>query len=379
MAYQLTNGRWRGQVGSGKNRKTCSTFRTRSQAESWEADNTLDPSVDHTTWNDISDLYFASSAFREKALRTQRGERVKSIPVLRYFGTRLVANTDDLVVDDYKEERLATVNAKTGNKLAGHTVRLELAFLSTLVNLAVKRRHLAESFMPLVAKPATKNKVDRIAKKDLAILFMSDCFKPPDPAFIFFRLLYALGCRAGELSDLTIDHVDLPKKQLFFPHTKNSRPRLALIPSAYEFGLLVMWLKRPDRDPKCPYVFPTRDRKTGEWKPFHYSGYWARVKQIFGDKLSPNISPHTFRHERISRWFESGLNVGQIMELSGHLSPLSLNIYRHIQAEVLRPVVTALQDEDAETMLDMHLKLISSGIKPDEVHSYDLESHLALL
>ncbi len=59
------------------------------------------------------------------------------------------------------------------------------------------------------------------------------------------------------------------------------------------------------------------------------------------------------------------MNEGQIMELSGHLTPVSLNRYRHIRAERFRSKLESLVTTEQNNMVDAFEKTYANG-KPAE-------------
>lgn len=374
--YIEKQGKWRAQLGSKLNRRTKS-FNTKLQAEKWEREQREESQdLDPTTWNDLADAYWESVKFtKHKTQRTRSGEKTHSVPILKHFGKMLVVKTDDLVIDDYRELREKTVSPKTKKEIAGNTVRLELAFLGQLMKIAIKRRIISRNYMSLVDKPKLVDKYIRISDEDRVRIFQGQHI--PEPFFCYFWLLYSVGCRASELAELQVQHVNLRLKQIYFPRTKNTRSRTVILPDP-EFQILVYWLKRKERDPACPYVFPSVRRRDRAYIPFDFSGYWAtRKRQLGPDAIDPAISPHSFRHERISRWFEDPrLNEGQIMELSGHLTAAALNRYRHLKAERLRPIVAEILEQDAIRYDEASLSL---ALQDPESESADQDFEKLLL
>lgn len=363
--YQTSSGKWRVQVGSGDNRKT-KVFTTKREAERWqvEQDNERE-GVSPITWGDLADNYFNSSLFFDKSEKTQPVEIKASKPVLAHFGSDLVATTTADEIDAYKELRLATVSPRTKRKLSGNTVRLELAFLSTLINIALRKRIITANPLALVKTPKCGKRDVRINDSELAIIFetlsaMSGLEEHVHLAY--FGLLFAIGCRPSELAELKYDDISLKKRQIRFIRTKNTKARTVPVADA-DFHQLVRWLRREDRPDmdECPYVFPCLKR-TGEWSSYDFSNSWKTIRRKVGKLINPGISPHAFRHERISRWFEqTDMNEGQIMELSGHLTATALNRYRHIRAENFRGYIEILRNKDEANMIDAFGQVYKNG------------------
>lgn len=363
--YQTPAGKWRVQVGSGDNRKT-KVFTTKREAERWQVQQEqAREGISPVTWGDLADDYFNSSRFFEKSEKTQPVEIKASKPVLAHFSTLLVATTTADDIDAYKELRLFTVSPRTKRKLSGNTVRLELAFISTLINIALRKRIITHSPMALVEKPKCNERDVRINDSELAIIFATLSAMSGLEEYVhltYFRLLFGVGCRPSELAELTYDNISLKKRQIRFRHTKNTKSRTVPVADG-DFHLFIRWLRRKDRPDmqECPYVFPCLKR-SGEWAAYDFSNSWKTIKRKIGKLINPGISPHAFRHERISRWFEqTDMNEGQIMELSGHLTAAALNRYRHIRAENFRGQIEVLRDKDEEKMIDAFSQVYKNG------------------
>lgn len=374
--HDEATGKWRAQVGSKNSRKTKS-FSTKAKADLWVAEQERErDGVSPITWKDISDIYFNSSGFYEKSDKTRPVEIKASKPLLAHFGSELVSTTTPDKIDAYKELRLFTVSPRTGQKLSGNTVRLELALLSVFVRIALRKGIIDRNPLELVEKPKCEERDIRISDSELSIIFekLSVLANFEEHAhFTYFSLLFAIGCRPSELAELTYDDISIKNRQIRFRRTKNTKSRT--VPVAHDdFRLLINWFRRDTRPDmrECPYVFPCQKRN-GEWSSYDFSNSWKTIKRKCKDLINPGISPHAFRHERISRWFEqTNMNEGQIMELSGHLTAAALNRYRHIRAENFRGQIEALRDKDEANMISAFAQVYKNG-KPTERPSFDDE------
>lgn len=371
-----SSGKWRAQVGSNKSRST-KLFSTKKLADLWVAEQEkARDGVSPITWNDLADDYFNSSSFLEKSAKTQPVEKKSAKPVLAHFGTNLVANTTADDIEAYKEQRLFTVSKRTGKKLSGNTVRLELAFLAVLLRIARRKRIIQANPLELVEKPRCNERDVRITDAEWAIILenLTRLSGLEEHVHLtYFSLLFAIGCRPSELAELTYDDLSIKNRQIRFRRTKNTRSRTVPVANA-DFGFLVKWLRRKDRPDmnECPFVFPCKKRN-GEWAPYDFSNAWKTIKRKCADLINPGISPHAFRHERISRWFEqTNMNEGQIMELSGHLTAAALNRYRHIRAENFRGHIETLRDKDDANLIDAFGQVFKNG-RPTARPSFDEE------
>jgi len=374
--YQTPTGKWRVQVGSGDNRKT-KVFTTKREAERWQVEQEKErEGVSPITWGDLADGYFNSSKFFQKSDKTRPVEIKASKPLLAHFSTLLVSTTTADDIDAYKELRLATVSPRTKRKLSGNTVRLELALLSVFVRIAERKGIIDRNPLELVETPKCEKRDVRISDAELSIIFekLSAMANFEEHVhYTYFSLLFAIGCRPSELAELTYDDISIKNRQIRFRRTKNTNSRT--VPVAHDdFRLFVEWLRRKDRPDmqECPYAFPCMKR-TGEWAAYDFSNSWKTIKRKCVNLINPGISPHAFRHERISRWFEqTDMNEGQIMELSGHLTAAALNRYRHIRAENFRGQIEILRTKDEANLISAFKRVYKDG-KPTERPSFDDE------
>ena len=117
------------------------------------------------------------------------------------------------------------------------------------------------------------------------------------------------GMRRGEILSLRWKHIDEEKKSVFLPMTKNgSSRRVPLSDKAVKMLLLV----KANSD--AP--FPITD--------IAFRQAWDRLRQR---AHIADLTFHDLRHEAISRLFESGLKIHEVMAISGHRTASQLLRY----------------------------------------------------
>ena len=117
--------------------------------------------------------------------------------------------------------------------------------------------------------------------------------------------------RRGEILGLCWEHIDLDKKTAFLPMTKNGSSR---------------WVPLSDEA-----VAKLREAPLNTDRPFPvtevaFRQAWDRLR------TRANINDLTFhdlRHEAISRMFDSGMKIHEVMALSGHRTASQL--FRYVQ------------------------------------------------
>jgi integrase len=117
--------------------------------------------------------------------------------------------------------------------------------------------------------------------------------------------------RRSEILNLEWKNIDRSKKRAFLPITKNGRSRwVPLSPLA---------LEHIDQAPRnAGRVFPITD--------IAFRQAWDRLRNRAGVN---GLTFHDLRHEAVSRMFESGMNIPQVMAISGHQTAGQL--FRYVQ------------------------------------------------
>jgi integrase len=128
-------------------------------------------------------------------------------------------------------------------------------------------------------------------------------------------LALATGMRRGELLSMQWPHVDLDRRTVFLPQTKNGRARtVPLSPTA------VRTLRAlPRRAERCIPL-------SGNAVRLAFDRLRARAGVV-------NFTFHDIRHEAVSRFVESGLSLAQVQMISGHRDLRMLMRYTHLQTD----------------------------------------------
>jgi len=120
------------------------------------------------------------------------------------------------------------------------------------------------------------------------------------------------GLRRGELLQLGADHVDLAEQIVVATNTKNGHCRRVPLTKravANFRGLL--------------------EHDTAKLLPMTPNAVRLAFERIRSRSGYPWVRFHDLRHEAISRWFELGLTIPEIMQLSGHSDSNVLMLYAH--------------------------------------------------
>lgn len=217
----------------------------------------------------------------------------------------------------YRDERLAQVNPRTGKPISGDTVRLEMALLSVLYNLAkvewgTCRANPVESVRRPKSSPGRDRRLTSSEERRLSRYFQTRNTE----LYTIFHLALETGMRQGEILSLRWEHIDLQHGVAHLPVTKNGSVRD--VPLSRRARQLLQQLPVQLSGPV-----------------FHYksSGFKSAWRAALQHLKIENLHFHDLRHEAISRLFELGtLNVMEVAAISGHKSLNMLKRYTHLRA-----------------------------------------------
>jgi integrase len=295
----------------------CHTFDTKALAEEWFNETRLSirkgryvssREAEKTTLSEALDRYEREISSQKKGHRREK-TRIKHWKN-HSLGKRFLDAIRGSDIASYRDERL-----KGG--FAPNTVRLELAVLSHLFEIARKEWGMESLRNPVKAvrlpslpegrdrrlKPGELEKLLEITSEEMGQVI---------------RFALESGMRRGEITGMKWEQVDLQKKTVILPETKNGQKRI--VPLSPEAVRILSSLPR---------------RIDGNvW-------YLAAdaVSQAFAQAChKADISGlrfHDLRHEATSRFFENGFNVMEVAAITGHKTLQMLKRYTHLKAEDL--------------------------------------------
>ncbi|PUE48943.1 hypothetical protein B9Z47_05360 [Limnohabitans sp. 2KL-1] len=221
-------------------RPQTKTFETRAQAESWAR--AVEAQIDAGSFQDRSSMTKISLAqalqmYGEK-VTVNKCEPQNELARIKMFSrlpiaSKSMAELNALDFVNYRDMRLATVS--------GTTVRLELALLSHLYTIAINEwRWPLTNPLKSISKPrANPARERRLTEEEYKKLFAAVHREEARSTRIWLdaalRLALETGMRSGEILKAKWCDLDLDKRILVLPHTKNKdRRRVALTMGAVE-------------------------------------------------------------------------------------------------------------------------------------------------
>jgi integrase len=130
--------------------------------------------------------------------------------------------------------------------------------------------------------------------------------------------------RRGETLSLTWEDIDFERNKAILHNTKNGQPRW--VPLSRKVMKILKTLPRQDNR-----IFPVSEIAVRQ--------AWERLRRRAGIS---DLTYHDLRHEAISRMFESGLTIPQVMAISGHKTASQL--FRYVQLSEENPLTKQLLD-----------------------------------
>lgn len=235
------------------------------------------------------------------------------VPVIaEYFKGKRFCDITSKAIEQYRDHRLSQ-NTYRGGPRNANSVRREMALLSAIFALAIKREYCESNSASSkkVDWPKQKNRRDRtFSDEEEKIILQHMTGKYERLRAPWLTSLY-VGCRRGEMFQLKWDDINFEHQQIYFREeiTKTGDARLAsLIEPAY--SELLALKNQGVNDPTI----------------FGISVYWASHllrklldKLISDGLLKGDISGwHVCRHTRTTRGFKAGQRPDVMRDELGH-------------------------------------------------------------
>jgi integrase len=297
--------------------------------------------VEQRTLLKVQQAYIESEEWLAKADTTRRAELSKQKAVLAALGSKVLT---EFTVDDvraYMAKRRrepSTKAAEPGTTVKAHTLRLEVAALSAMLNFAVVQKWISVNPVRGVKRPRGDRRTARVDDELMGEIFDHPAVMMDSKAYMFFRILFSSICRPGELASAQRTWLRHDFPQIHLPRSKNEDERVIVLARG-TYKQLLSWLEEQPAD--CPYIFGTKKLSGEGWSPYNYATVWRKLRKDLG-LAQKKVVAYSSRHEGISRLFEqTKLSDGQIAGLSGHRSPQALWHYKHLRNEHQRPTIEA--------------------------------------
>ena len=295
----------------------CHTFDTKALAEEWFNETRLSirkgryvssREAEKTTLSEALDRYEREVSSQKKGYRREK-TRIKHWKN-HSLGKRFLDAIRGSDIASYRDERL-----KGG--FAPNTVRLELAVLSHLFEIARKEWGMESLRNPVkaVRLPSLPEGRDRRLNPGELDKLLEAASEEMGQVI---RFALESGMRRGEITGMKWEQVDLQKKTVILPETKNGQKRI--VPLSPEAVRILSSLPR---------------RIDGNVWNFAADTVSQAFAQACHKADISELRFHDLRHEATSRFFEKGFNVMEVAAITGHKTLQMLKRYTHLKAEDL--------------------------------------------
>ncbi|KVO15206.1 site-specific integrase [Burkholderia ubonensis] len=290
----------------------------------------------------------ALKKYNERISVNKRGskqEKYRASTISKTFiGKLSLSQVTTVNVADYRDMRLASISPTTNRPVSPNTVRLELALLSDLFNIAiVEWGSCTDNPVSRVRKPKIPPGRDRrITWGEERRILRAASKHGNHEIYSIVVLALETAMRQGEILSLQWENIDLRLRIAHLPITKNGSKRD--VPLSLR---AVDALTRLGVGTQGPVFKYTSDGFKSAWR--------AMIKRLG----IQDLHFHDLRHEAVSRLFELGtLDMMEVATISGHKSMQMLKRYTHLKASNL---VAKL---DGKKTLNKGKQVISQTIVP---------------
>ena len=262
-----------------------------------------------------------------KKAGTQRREIGRAQLLKEHLGQYSLAALNAELIAAFRDDRLAEGKAN-------NTVRLDIALLSHLYTVAIQEWGLGLVANPVlnIRKPSPGQGRNRRLTQDEEIRLLTACDAHSNPFLGWIvRLALYTAMRKSEITSLTREQVNLTKRIIILPDTKNNSVRsVPLTDKAYQ--TVKEALAHPIRPIDTELIFCGEPGAEGQRKPYVINRVWAQAIKRGGIE---NLRFHDLRHEATSRFVEAGLSDQEVASITGHKSMQMLKRYTHLRNEDL--------------------------------------------
>lgn len=250
------------------------------------------------------------------------------------IGQYSLAALNSEIIADYRDQRLAEGKAN-------NTVRLELALLSHMYTIAIKEWGLGLIANPVlnIRKPSPGQGRNRRLNNDEEQRLLDACDAHSNPYLGWIvRIALYTAMRKSEITSLTRNQINLEKKTILLPDTKNNSVRTVPLTNK-AFQTIKTALSHPIRPIDTNFIFPGEPGRDGKRNPYVINRIWTQA--LKRAEIS-DLRFHDLRHEATSRLVEAGLSDQEVASITGHKSMQMLRKYTHLRNEDLVSKISTL-------------------------------------
>lgn len=220
-------------------------------------------------------------------------------------------------VAKFRDDRLMEINRRTGNRITPATVRLDLSLLSNVFTIGkIEWGICDDNPVANVRKPKVPPGRDRRLSAREERMIMRNCTQRGAAQMqAIIQLALETAMRQGEILAMRWEYVDLKRRIVHLPETKNGSKR--------DVPLTLL-----ARD----IVAAQNVKAAGRVWTYTNAGVKSSWKWMIKKLAIPDLHFHDLRHEAISRLVERGVfDLLEVAAISGHRSLSMLKRYTHLR------------------------------------------------
>jgi integrase len=235
----------------------------------------------------------------------------------------LRADLGEVALAKIDGQMLAGMIRQWQGRVGANSIRLYLAILSHLYNIARKEWGMVELINPveLVRKPKLPQGRDRRLVGDEEAILLTACTAMSDELADIVILAIETAMRQGEIMKLEWRHVNWLEHTCTLYDTKNGETRITPLSVRAEEALQRQQTRATGKDGKV-------------WK-YTNDGMRASYTKAVKRAGIVGLTFHDLRHEATSRFCEKGLPMMTVQAITGHKSTQMLKRYTHISGKTL--------------------------------------------
>lgn len=156
-------------------------------------------------------------------------------------------------------------------------------------------------------------------------------------------MIYSGGLRIGELLNLRLSHIDIPRRQIIVKNSKGRKDRVVVLAESI-LPLLHNYLTT-----YAPREYFAEGLYGGPYSAQSVRTFLADSCRRAG--IKKKVTPHTLRHSYATHMLENGIDLRYIQELLGHSKPETTMIYTHVSRKDILKIESPL-DVTVKEMLN---------------------------
>ncbi len=225
--------------------------------------------------------------------------------------------------------------------LAASSIGRKLVAIKTLFRFFVLEGIITESVAELLNSPKLWDYLPKVLSPEKVDALLTapsreDPFPLRDRALLC--LMYATGCRASEISNLTLSRLSLEERYCKCLGKGDKERIVSLNPVAVAALEAYLEFERPgispEEDSQNAFLFLSR---TG--KGLTRLTIWRIVKKYAARiGCSKQVSPHTLRHSFATHMLAGGAEIRALQEMLGHANIRTTQVYTHVEHSRLKSI-----------------------------------------